>query len=116
MDNVDLVNKAALTTLLAKLDVHEPAPDLIWVFACSTTEKLGGRFLSFCKEIKFSKQGIATEAAALLKRVWETERGQVEAVQPNFARIVKDSKNDIRAALMTLQTKLAATKEDTAAL
>jgi hypothetical protein len=114
LDNVDLVSKAALTTLLAKLDNHDSTPDIIWVFACSATDELGDRFLSFTGEIKFSKEEIAKEAAALLKRVWEAERGQVDAFQPNFARIVKDSKNDIRAALMILQMKLMAAKEDAA--
>jgi hypothetical protein len=113
VENVDLVSKPALATLLAKLDNYGATPDIVWVFACSATEKLGDRFPSFCGEIKFSKEGIAKEAAALLKRVWEAESGRFDAVQPNFARIVKDSKNDIRAALMTLQTKLMETKENT---
>jgi replication-associated recombination protein RarA len=116
VDNIDLPSKTALTTLLAKLDARQTVPDIIWVFACSNTEKLGDRFPSFCGQIKFSKEGISKEAAALLKRVWEAERGQVDAVQPNFARIVKDNKNDIRAALMNVHLKLMATNEDTAAV
>jgi len=106
VDDVDGLSKAALTTLLAKLDARDDAPDIIWVFTCPGTEKLDRRFLSFCGEIKFPSYGIAKEATALLKRVWEAESSQADAIPPNFARIVKESNNDIRAALMTLETMI----------
>jgi replication-associated recombination protein RarA len=106
VDDVDGVSKAALTTLLAKLDARDEAPDTIWVFTCPGTEKLDRRFLSFCGEIKFPSYGIAKEAAELLKLVWEAERGEADVIPPNFARIVKESNNDIRAALITLETLL----------
>lgn len=106
VDDVDGLSKAALTTILAKLDIRDGARDIIWVFTCPSTEELDRRFLSFCGEIKFPSYGIAKEATALLKRVWEAERGQADAIPPNFARIVKESNNDIRAALMTLEAKL----------
>jgi len=110
VDDVDGVSKTALTTLLAKLDARAVASDIIWVFTCPDAEKLDRRFRSFCAEIKFPSYGIAKEATALLKRVWETERGSAGATPPNFARIVKESNNDIRAALMSLETILI-TKE-----
>jgi hypothetical protein len=88
------------------LDARAGTPDIIWVFTCPGTEKLDRRFLSFCGEIKFPSYGIAKEAAELLKRVWEAESGGAGAARPNFARIVKERNNDIRAALMTLETML----------
>jgi replication-associated recombination protein RarA len=106
VDDVDGVSKAALTTLLAKLDTRDGAPDIVWVFTCPDDEKLDRRFRSFCAEIKFPSYGIAKVATELLKRVWEAERGPASAAEPNFARVVKESNNDIRAALMTLETML----------
>lgn len=106
VDDIDGVSKAALTTLLGKLDTRDGAPDIVWVFTCPDVEKLDRRFRSFCAEIKFPSYGIAKEATELLKRVWEAEHGPAGAAEPNFARIVKESNNDIRAALMTLETML----------
>lgn len=106
VDDVDGVSKAALTTLLAKLDSRDGALDIVWVFTCPDAEKLDRRFRSFCAEVKFPSYGIAKEAIELLKRVWEVERGPASAAEPNFARIVKESNNDIRAALNALETML----------
>lgn len=111
VDDVDGVSKPALTTLLAKLDSRDGAPDIVWVFTCPDAEKLDRRFRSFCAEIKFTSYGIAKEAAELLKSVWEAERGPAGAAEPNFARIVKESNNDIRAALMNLETMLLTNTE-----
>lgn len=109
VDDVDGVSKAALTTLLAKLDARD-APDIIWIGTCPDAETLDRRFRSFFGEIKFSSYGIAGEATAVLKRVWESERTQADATPPNFARIVKESNNDIRAALNQLETILVSTE------
>jgi replication-associated recombination protein RarA len=106
VDDVDRVSKAALTTLIAKLDTQRTAPDTIWVLTCPETKKLGRRFLSFCLEVKFPSYGIAKEAIALLEQVWNDNGGQTDASKPNFARIVKESNNDLRRALMTLEMKM----------
>jgi len=47
---------------------------------------------------------MAEEAAQLLERIWEREAGQAE--KPNFLRIMRDSQNNLRDALMTLETEL----------
>lgn len=44
------------------------------------------------------------DAAALLADVWAREAGDAPA--PNFARIVKESNNNVRAALMELQKEI----------
>jgi replication-associated recombination protein RarA len=111
VDDVDCISKTTLNKLLAKLDAHDNARDMIWVFTCTETEKLGRRFLSFFGEIKFSSYGIAKEAAALLERVWQVEGGPATAITPNFARIVKESNNDVRAALNTLELELMTKRE-----
>ena len=106
VDDVDGISKAALTTLLAELGTRDCAPDIVWVFTCPDAEKLDRRFRSFCAEIKFPSYGIAKEATELLKRVWEAARSPASAAELNYARIVKESNNDIRASLMTLETML----------
>jgi replication-associated recombination protein RarA len=111
VDDVDSVSKAGLTTLLAKLDTRDSLPDIVWVFTCPDAEKLDRRFRSFCAEIKFPSYGIAKEATELLKRVWEAEHVPAGSAEPNFARIVKESNNDIRAALMNLETMLLTNTE-----
>jgi len=55
--------------------------------------------------VEFSSYGIAAEAAALLERIWN-ENAPADAPRPNFARLVKESNNNVRGALMRLQTEL----------
>jgi hypothetical protein len=45
------------------------------------------------------------DAAALLKSIWDSE-APASSPAPNFARLVKDSNNNVRAALMALETEL----------
>jgi len=111
VDDVDGITKTALNTLIAKLDARDNARNIIWAFTCIEAEKLGRRFVSFCGEIKFSSYGIAKEAAALLERVWQAESGPATALTPNFARIVKEGNNDVRAALNTIEMELMTKKE-----
>jgi hypothetical protein len=52
--------------------------------------------------LDFSSYGIAKEAEALLAKVWDAETDN-PSERPNFARIVKDSTNNLRDALMQLE-------------
>jgi hypothetical protein len=54
--------------------------------------------------VEFSGYGISAQATELLKRVWDAETDNPN--RPNFARIVKDSANNVRAALMALETEI----------
>jgi hypothetical protein len=47
---------------------------------------------------------MACEAARLLELIWQREANGAAA--PNFARIVKESSNNVRDALMCLETEL----------
>ena len=104
-DEADQMTAAAQLFLLSKLDGTAALPNTIWVFTCNATDKLQDRFLSRVKLIEFSSYGIATEAAALLERVWD-ENAPSSAARPNFARLVKESNNNVREALMRLETEL----------
>jgi hypothetical protein len=57
--------------------------------------------------IEFPSYGIAAEVAQLLSSIWDAE-APAEAPKPNFARIVKDSTNNVRDSLMTLEVELMA--------
>ena len=106
VDEADQMTNAAQVSLLSKLDSTNFPPNTIFVFTCNATDRLEPRFLSRMHTIEFSSYGISTDAAALLARVWTAEAG--EAPGPNFARIVKDSANNVREALMRLETEIMA--------
>ena len=106
VDEADMMSEAAQTALLSKLDETARPPQTVFIFTCNSTERLKDRFLSRTRELEFSSYGISGDAAALLARVWEAETHGAAA--PNFARIVKDSSNNVRECLMRLETKIMA--------
>jgi replication-associated recombination protein RarA len=108
VDEADQMSKAAQVSLLSTLD--NLPPDTIFVFTCNETERLEDRFLSRVETVKFSSEGLSSDATALLERVWR-EEAPATAAGPNFSRIVKDSKNNIRKSLMALQTELRLAKQ-----
>jgi hypothetical protein len=76
---------------------------VIWVFTCNSTDRLQDRFLSRVKQVEFSSYGIAAETAAMLQKIWDEN---TTAAAPNFARIVKESNNNVRESLMKLELEL----------
>jgi replication-associated recombination protein RarA len=107
VDEADQMSPAAQVSLLSKLDATNFPPSTVFVFTCNSTERLEPRFLSRCKVLEFSTYGLAAEATELLSRVWKREKpGTVDT--PNFARIVKESNNNVREALNRLETELLA--------
>jgi DNA polymerase III delta prime subunit len=105
VDEADAMTEKAQLFLLSKLDGTAALPDTIWIFTCNATDRLMTPFLSRVKTIEFSSYGIAAEAAAMLERIWH-ENAPAGAAAPNFARLVKDSSNNIREALSRLETEL----------
>jgi hypothetical protein len=65
------------------------------------------RFLSRLHTLEFSSYGVAKDAAALLETIWDSE-AVASAEKPNFARIVKESNNNVRESLMKLETEILA--------
>jgi len=106
VDEADKMSNAAQLHLLSKLDATAFPPQTIFVFTCNTTEGLEARFVSRTRQVEFSSYGMAAEAARLLESIWQREANGT--APPNFARIVKESSNNIRDALMTLETELLA--------
>ena len=94
------------SALLSKLDSTDPAPSTIWVFTANDTERLERRFLSRCKVLEFSSYGMAGEITAYLDKVWHAEGGNGNC--PDLARVVKESRNNLRDCLQTLEVELLA--------
>jgi DNA polymerase III gamma/tau subunit len=107
VDEIDAASKAAQMALLSKTDATAFPPATVFVFTCNQTDGLEPRFLSRCIQLDFSSHGIADSAAKLLEKIWDREAGQT-ADKPNFLRIVRDSKNNIRDAINSLQGELLA--------
>jgi replication-associated recombination protein RarA len=105
VDEADRMTDAAQVSLLSKLDSTNFPPNTIFIFTCNATDRLEPRFLSRLRTVEFSSYGIATDAAQLLQSIWQRE-APAGASAPNFARIVKDATNNVRAALMALETEL----------
>lgn len=104
VDEADKMSNAAQLHFLSKLDATAFPPQTIFVFTCNTTDGLEARFLSRTRQIEFSSYGLAAEATRLLESIWQRETNNAPA--PNFARIVKESSNNIRDAVMCLETEL----------
>jgi replication-associated recombination protein RarA len=105
IDEADQMTPAAQLFLLSKLDGTAALPNTIWIFTCNAVDRLQDRFLSRVKQVEFSSYGIAAEAAALLEKIWN-ENVPISASKPNFARIVKEANNNVREALMRLETEI----------
>lgn len=106
IDEADRMTDGAQVQLLSKLDATAFPPNTVFVFTCNSVSGLEPRFLSRCRVLEFSSYGIAPEATALLEKVWDAETAGRAIAKPNFGRILKESCNNIRDALMTLEIEL----------
>ena len=105
VDEADQMSNAAQLALLSMMDGTRKAPNTIIIYTCNETERLQDRFLSRCIQVDFSTYGVAKDAAKLLEQVWKDEAPS-SATAPNFARLVKEANNNVRAALMSLQKEI----------
>ncbi len=104
IDEADTMSIAAQNCLLSYMDGTDEAPDTIIVYTSNDSSVFQDKFLSRCMEYEFTSYGIAKDAADLLATIWSIEASDSPA--PNFARIVKDTNNNIRKSLMKLQAEL----------
>ena len=107
IDEVDSASRAAQLALLSRLDSTEAPQRTVWVFTSNTTENLEPRFISRCIQVEFSSYGLASETAAHLQRIWQSETGSAENA-PDFLRICKNVRNNVRDALQSLESELLA--------
>ncbi|MBI3670349.1 MAG: AAA family ATPase [Acidobacteria bacterium] len=104
VDEADRMTPAAQLALLSKLDATAFPPSTIFVFTCNETGSLEPRFLSRCRVIEFSSYGMAGEIAEYLEKVWCAEGGN--GIGPDLIRLAKESRNNVRDALMKLEVEL----------
>lgn len=81
-------------------------PNTIFIFTANSRDGLLDRFMSRVKTLPFSKEGMSGKIVELLASIWASEAGDAPA--PNFARIVKDSCNNVRDAINTVEIELMA--------
>ncbi len=105
-DEADQMSPAAQLALLSKLDSTDPAPNTIWIFTANDAERLEKRFLSRCRVLEFSSYGMRSELASFLAQVWKSETGTDGTI--DFERVSKNSCNNVRDALQTLEVELLA--------
>lgn len=105
-DEADQMSNAGQLSLLSKLDSTDPAPSTIWIFTANDCERLEKRFLSRCRVLEFSSYGMRSELAGFLAQVWKSETGTDGAL--DWERISKNSCNNVRDALQTLEVELLA--------
>lgn len=105
IDEGDQCTRAAQLAMLSILDSTNPAPNTIWILTCNSVENLEPRFLSRFHPVEFSSYGISSQVAELLSKVWDAETDN-PIDRPDFKRIVKDASNNVRAALMALETEI----------
>ncbi len=104
-DEADQMSNAAQLSFLSKLDGTATPPNTVFVFTCNSLERFEPRFLSRCRLVEFSSYGMAEGIQGLLNRIWDAETDN-PTERPNFARIAKESNNNVRDALMTLEVQI----------
>jgi DNA polymerase III delta prime subunit len=106
IDEADSMTRDAVDAFLSLLDASGRPNNTIFIFTGNAQPNdPSGRFMSRVKMLPFSKEGMSGEITALLANIWERE-GRMAANAPNFARLVKDSRNNIRDAINTLEIEL----------
>ena len=106
VDEADQMSSAAQLAFLSLLDATGFPPNTIFIFTGNSSAGLEDRFMSRVKMLPFSKEGMSGEITKLLASIWASEAGNAEP--PNFARIVKDARNNIRDSVNTLEVELMA--------
>jgi replication-associated recombination protein RarA len=107
VDEADQMSSAAQLAFLSLLDATGFPPNTVFIFTGNSTEGLEARFMSRVKLLPFSKEGMASKIIELLATIWAQEGGSAENA-PNFTRIVKDSCNNVRDAINTVEIELMA--------
>lgn len=107
VDEADKQSTASQLHFLSKLDGTAMPPQTIFIFTCNTTDGLEPRFLSRTRQIDFSSHGMAEPGAELLERIF-TREAPTATDKPNFLKMMREARNNVRDALMNLETELLA--------
>ena len=107
VDEADQMSGPAQLAFLSLLDATGFPPSTVFIFTGNSIDGLEDRFMSRVKMLLFSKEGMAPKIIELLTAIWAQEGGTPENA-PNFARLVKDGKNNCRDCINTLEIELMA--------
>jgi len=108
IDEADSMTRDAVNAFLSLLDGSGRPSNAIFIFTGNAQpDDPSGRFMSRVKMLPFSKEGMAPKIIELLASIWAQEGGTAENA-PNFARLVKDAKNNCRDSINTLEIELMA--------
>ncbi len=107
IDEVDSASRAAQLALLSRLDSTEAPKQTVWVFTSNSLENLEPRFISRCIQVEFSSYALSSETVTHLRKIWQAENGSIENA-PDFLRICKNLRNNVRDALQSLESELLA--------
>lgn len=107
IDHADLL---PVTRQIGLRSFLEPstAEQTIWILIAVSPERIEEGLRSRCLQLHFSTHGTAPAASALLEKIWNAEATN-GAVAPNFVRIVKETKCDLRTAISQLEALLRST-------
>jgi replication-associated recombination protein RarA len=106
IDEADQASYPAQLAFLSLLDATGFPPNTIFIFTGNSIANLEDRFMSRVRVLEFSSYGMADQITALLATIWANEAGNAPA--PNFARITKDAKSNIREAINSIEVELMA--------
>ena len=106
VDEADTMSRASQHAFLSLLDSTGFPPQSAFVFTCNSTASLEDRFLSRCRVVHFTTDGLREPGVALLSRIWKAEMRKASA--PDFEAILTAAKYNIRESLMILETEMLA--------
>lgn len=105
VDEANDMSYASQVAFLSRLDETAPPPNTIFIFTANKLDNLEERFLSRCRVLEFSSDGIQGELECLLRRIWAIEAPNNSRL-PDFAKIVRDSRGNVRSSLNALELQL----------
>lgn len=105
VDEADQMTRPAQLAFLSKLDTTAAPPNTIFLFTANSTKLLEDRFVSRCRAVKFSHDGLLEPVCKLLAKIWKAETA---ARAPDFAAIVRAAGFNVRQAIMNLELEMIA--------
>lgn len=101
VDEADQMSRPAQHAFLSKLDTTAAPENTIFLFTANATGSLEDRFISRCRVLNFSHDGLLGPACDLLAEIWRKEAPPFPA--PNFEAMLRAANFNIRQAIMDLE-------------
>ena len=105
VDEADSLTDAVQLAFLSKLDSTASPPGTIFVFTANSAENFGKRFISRCKTIWFTYDGMAEALTDKLQSIWVSETKN-EIGTLDFIEIEHEAQGNVRTALGLLEKEI----------